>query len=62
VIKPLVEHGQLNLQYVKWTMEPEKKEGGEEDDYVFEGTDCYFKLMAYILVDQSKKTSWKDTV
>jgi len=62
VIKPLMDNNMLDLRYIKWSMEPEKK-GDDEDDIVFDGSDSYFKLMAYILLDQFKKcTSWKDTV
>lgn len=62
VIKPLMTINQLDLKFIRWSIEPEKKDPEDEDDILFDGTDSYFKLMAYILVDHSNSGSWKETV
>jgi len=49
VIKPLLNKSALRLSYIQWSSDA--KPAGDDDDYVFDQTDSYYKLMALILQD-----------
>lgn len=68
VIKPLSAKGNLlKVKFIQWSADPkDKPAAGEDEDYVFDQTNCYYQLMALILQDyKNDKTvehSWKDTI
>lgn len=65
VIKPLIDKGWIQPKFIHWTeSKKDKPKEEEEDDIVFDSSDCFFQLMALMLVDYKSKEnhSWKDTV
>lgn len=64
VIKPLVRRQCLKMRFVEWTSK-EKPAEVDPDDYVFDSTDSYYKLMALILQDYRRdptlEITWEAT-